>query len=875
MTNQKRLVRPLEIKMIVFNILLFFIISPTCASSLEKNHDGKKQRIAIVGAGPAGLSFASRIQEAFNGSVAITIFDSRSNVGGQSRTTNITGTPIDKTTRYLIQSRPVATIYEEVFHLFRQNEIETYVIPSANVLKSSGNGRGLVPANEPLDAVFRAAYAALAVALATYQTKNPGYTFRGNYSSSFDAGDNLALNDSLDVAVEGQLYGPRNSISAHSLLTWLAGFVYYGSQERLVSMVTGGWQPAWEKIAKNSGSQIMYNSHVMAVNPNLTSGNPEVILKDGNRFVFDAVVVTPPLDEISTPLGLHETGSPKFDDTYVSTIAFGSTSKPSEALPERYYIRDMHDLGCPVSGIQYNGFSSTLKMEIWSISMYEPGKDATEEESRARSRPWIDSMMLTIDTAYNRSETHFVDGFWELYRYNVRFSTEQFDLKLPQKIDAVQGTNNIWYGGGALSHWNVGDILHQSSMIVERMASQYEMQPSWKFIPAMKKKTNTKITEALIGAKVDLTISDLLGHYKLDGHMFADGIEIERVDDEEDIISTLPMHAIAATNGAPIVAVGKISLRSVHYFNDPNQISGFSRLDQNKDGYYVALHANGVVRFHSMNPSPSVRRTLLVFDSKNMNDAGLNGGHSIKYGGFCFGVMKENSSGVITIQRYNRWAEDVDMFYLMEKINEKSTTFWILVGLVFPVFLGLLTFGMIQYLQTKKDTPPKEDPQLKMAESVIENKAQFALFNLIMPMVFIVVTTFSLAAFINWVVRPPDWSHDEHKNSVQEPYPKGGSSATDTSPQTLLTDAEFQVYLGFIVWITVVIAGLGLETFVWHHFLEGNVWDDTRAGLWKVAQFFFPLLTMTTLGLAVNHSYLALLILVPALWKFGFPETLM
>ena len=32
---------------------------------------------------------------------------------------------------------------------------------------------------------------------------------------------------------------------------------------------------------------------------------------------------------------------------------------------------------------------------------------------------------------------------------------------------------------------------------------------------------------------------------------------------------------------------------------------------------------------------------------------------------------------------------------------------------------------------------------------------------------------------------------------------------------------------------------------------------------------------MTTLGLAADHNYWALPVLVPSLWKFGFPETLM
>jgi len=688
-------------KLCVNLLLIFFVVSNTCTSSIVKEHSkakskgkstkkqktikkpkkqktSKKQKanklkkpthIAIIGAGPAGLSFATRIQEAFDGSATVTVFDSRSKVGGQSQTTNITGTPSDKGTRYLVQTPPVSTTYEEVFDLFRQNRVKTYKLPTYNIMKKSSNGSGLsLVLKQPLDDAFLAAYAALAVSLASYQRENPAYNFSGDYSSPFYAANNIGVNNLLDSVVDFQLYGPRKKISAHSLLTWLAGSIYYGSQQKIVSMVKGGWEPAWQKIARNSGSQVVLNSKVLAVNPNLTSGKPEVVFKDGERLVFDAIVVTSPLDELLTPLGLQDAGiSHKLTETYVSTIAFGSSSMADEGLPERYHLHDMIDVGCPVSAIQYDGFSSTLNIHIWVASSYEVGKDTTEEESRARVRPWIDKMMLAVDTAYNASETHFIDDYWELYRYNIRFSTEQFAVNLPHQIDSLQGTNDIWYGGGTLSHWNVADILHQSSMIVERMASKYGLQPSWKFVPAMKKKTERKITHALNGSKVNPTISDLTGHYKLDGHTFADTIEIERVDDEDAIISTLPLHAITVTKGAPIVAVGKISLSNMNFIIDPPQISGFSMLDKNKDGYYIALHANGIVRFHSINPSVPVRSLLLVLESKNMTDAGLNSGHSIKYGCFSFGVLQENESGIVTIQIYNRWAEDVDTFYSMEK----------------------------------------------------------------------------------------------------------------------------------------------------------------------------------------------------------------
>jgi len=96
---------------------------------------------------------------------------------------------------------------------------------------------------------------------------------------------------------------------------------------------------------------------------------------------------------------------------------------------------------------------------------------------------------------------------------------------------------------------------------------------------------------------------------------------------------------------------------------------------------------------------------------------------------------------------------------------------------------------------------------------------------------------------------------------------------TDTVPTASLDDEQFQVYVGFILWFTVLFAGLGLELLTWTSFLQGG-WTDERQSQWMFAQFSFPLLLATTLGLAFHRNFLALICLVPGLWKFGFPETL-
>lgn len=96
----------------------------------------------------------------------------------------------------------------------------------------------------------------------------------------------------------------------------------------------------------------------------------------------------------------------------------------------------------------------------------------------------------------------------------------------------------------------------------------------------------------------------------------------------------------------------------------------------------------------------------------------------------------------------------------------------------------------------------------------------------------------------------------------------------DSNPVTRLSDDKFHVYLGYALWITCLLAGLGLELLVLLSFFQDG-WSNDFEIRWRFAQFLFPLLAAATLGLAMLHNYMALILLVPGLWKFGFPETIM
>jgi phage shock protein PspC (stress-responsive transcriptional regulator) len=96
---------------------------------------------------------------------------------------------------------------------------------------------------------------------------------------------------------------------------------------------------------------------------------------------------------------------------------------------------------------------------------------------------------------------------------------------------------------------------------------------------------------------------------------------------------------------------------------------------------------------------------------------------------------------------------------------------------------------------------------------------------------------------------------------------------TESHPIADLDDSQFNVYVGFVIWATVVMAGIGLELLVWTSVLKDG-WSYKTEAKWKFAEFAFPLLGAMTLGLAADHNYMALIFLVTGMFKFGFPEVL-
>jgi len=212
--------------------------------------------------------------------------------------------------------------------------------------------------------------------------------------------------------------------------------------------------------------------------------------------------------------------------------------------------------------------------------------------------------------------------------------------------------------------------------------------------------------------------------------------------------------------------------------------------------------------------------------------------------------------------------ESTSGYKILYKPKRTNTNHLIWFGLVIPLMLFFVTLLTIRKGTTNKEKPTKKEKFLAIRERNLW-KIFFAMFACLF------VTNIIFVHIMKVLVPKyhPEW--DQYKSSEDkfaDRYHGSVWKIDQTLPHNIMTDGQFQVYSGIIGWITCLITGIGLEVFFWQHFLQ--IWSASQEFYWRFAQFLFPLMLLTALGLAFDRNFLSLPFLVIGLWKFGFPEIL-
>lgn len=217
--------------------------------------------------------------------------------------------------------------------------------------------------------------------------------------------------------------------------------------------------------------------------------------------------------------------------------------------------------------------------------------------------------------------------------------------------------------------------------------------------------------------------------------------------------------------------------------------------------------------------------------------------------------------------------ESITGFKYLERTNETSLSGQIWLGLVVPCLIFLGSFVVVRR-KGLHERQCGEGDNVTCIPLFANNGRR--LWTLAGVMTLSITLSFGLGVLVVWQVvkAHPDWdSYPDVDNELKDNYRGAQTNILGSAPHESLDFDQFVVYVGFLVWVTCLYSGFGLEVFVWSQFLQ--TWDEPREAAWRFVQFIFPLMLTTTLGLASQRNFLCFPFLVLGLWKFGFGECLL
>jgi len=448
-------------------------------------------RIAIVGAGPAGLTLAYFLRRL--GLRAVHLFEARDEVGGQSVTHAVDGIPVEIGTADLAQRGMLAK------RIARELGCAVERLPSATIL--DGKGELLHPVPQRSHLLIRYGAAWLRWSLAGRRHAPSHADEAQSFAGWLDARGlgELQREPAFAAEMNARLAGPLDAVSAYSGLCRMRPALVMTGRRQQTACLPQGFQHLWQRLSESLAYPIRLHRCVDTVRPIPGRERRQVeLLHEGRRIdeLFDHVVIACPLDRmedhpiarlpgsplagIDHPLSrvLRERYSP-FAATEVYSAVWRASDWPQHAA-SRCHL-PAATAGEPGSLLTIRRFGQVGGRSVGQACAYAMPDDppvADREriaEHPRRVRRNRDQVIADMRGIVGLDEIQIVHE--RLWRHNVRYSREQIEEGLPAFIDAAQGARNVWYTGGALSHWNVDAITDFNRRLALRIAKRIGIPP--------------------------------------------------------------------------------------------------------------------------------------------------------------------------------------------------------------------------------------------------------------------------------------------------------------------------------------------------------------------------------------------------------------
>lgn len=413
-------------------------------------------KIAIIGAGPAGISLAHLLSESGYTASNIDIYDARDRIGGQSLTLHL----------YRDAGLDMGTIfshfgYNRIHRLMKKMGIHRIPYPTNNVFiffDHNGNQKILkfIPSEliHNLSYPFHLTYYWVKWMLGFLSRKEEAERF-----SNFLIRKHLKADENNPfytrpvlsaIGDEGQLYGPSPTLTLRNALSWQTPAIFISEALRKVCRIKEGYQVFWERLLNSQPYNIILNTKITHCIPQDSQTVLLLPIQKKYRHVF----VTTPLDQIETPLSSFL--DLPFNDSYILSTLI--------KIPRGIWGYEVETI--------YT-FNHPFFKTITSVSSYPMLSNIERDENENFDTLWFLSRITERDHISDSLIASRLDELSQLvniprekmevvhsviWRYNIHYSEKQLLNDLPSKIDDMQGKDGIWYSGGTLSHWNVASI---------------------------------------------------------------------------------------------------------------------------------------------------------------------------------------------------------------------------------------------------------------------------------------------------------------------------------------------------------------------------------------------------------------------------------
>lgn len=418
------------------------------------------RRIAIIGAGPAGLTAALELKK--RGFHDLTIFGKFSEA--QLKTMQVDGIAFDVAACLLHFG-----YHSTVIPLVRKTGLTVnYIDTPADIVD-----RRLRPIKKSSSQVVEIYLNILYYLfffvgwLLLHRTR-----WQKAYSSSMEAFlkrrglSTLAESFAMGPGGIAQGYGFLDEVTAYHGMRWFRPRLFLTpllSKYKLgVATISEGYETLFKEIIDQFHCK---EEIIKSVRPSL--GKVELIDEQENRLVFDEVIIACPLDRIQFP-HRYLFNEESINESHIFSYLFTSAIVPPFAdrayLDE--YIRTKQKNKALV--IRTGGRTNSGDYLYWAVG-YKT-KDITKEELQDKIE---DQLIEECGLPVKRLH------FFEFFRYNLRFSSSAVRRGLPQQLESLQGHQKIWYSGGLASHWDISSIYEHNRRLINKL--HFRNQPKTLF----------------------------------------------------------------------------------------------------------------------------------------------------------------------------------------------------------------------------------------------------------------------------------------------------------------------------------------------------------------------------------------------------------